>query len=264
MPETEKEMAPRPADAAGLTAPAGLTVQRVRSSYTQVAEQLRDLITRGDLAPGHRLPSEAEMAPLFGVSRSTIREALRILVTDGLVETKRGVRGGTFVVDVDASHVEGLLNSTLNLLAVTNRVGPDDFLDAWHAIEAPAAALAAVRATPDDVDQLFHLCEPTRDDLSRPDVVVRNTNFHSTVLHASRNLLLEAMGRPVAAVARARFSQTDPDREFLTMIVNEHRQIAEAIADADPDAARTATVNHIEGLRPFYSAQGSQAVRRTG
>ena len=109
------------------------------------------------------------MAPLFGVSRSTIREALRILVTDGLVETKRGVRGGTFVVDVDTSHVEGLLNSTLNLLAVTNRVGPDDFLDAWHAIEAPAAALAATRATPADVEQLFHLCEPAADDLSRPE-----------------------------------------------------------------------------------------------
>jgi DNA-binding FadR family transcriptional regulator len=205
------------------------------------------------------------MAPLFGVSRSTIREALRILVTDGLVETKRGVHGGTFVVEVDASHVEGLLINTLDLLAMTNRVGPDDFLDAWNAIEAPAAALAAVRATPGDVDQLRHLsCGPTADELSRPEVVARNTRFHSTVLHASRNLLLEAMGRPVAAVARARFSQTDPDREFLMMIADEHREIADAIADADPDAARAATVNHIEGLRSFYSAQGSRVVRRTG
>ena len=84
------------------------------------------------------------------------------------------------------------------------------------------------------------------------------------MLHASRNLLLEAMGRPVAAVARARFSQTDPDREFLMMIADEHREIADAIADADPDAARAATVNHIEGLRSFYSAQGSRVVRRTG
>ena len=119
---------------------------------------------------------------------------------------------------------------------MTNRVGPDDFVDAWHAIEAPAAALAATRATPADVEQLFHLCEPAVDDLSRPDVVVKNASFHSTVLHASRNMLLEAMGRPVAAVAHARFSQTNPDREFLTMIVDEHRQIAQAIADADPDA----------------------------
>ena len=55
------------------------------------------------------------MAPLFGVSRTTIREALRILVTDGLVETKRGVHGGTFVVDVDTSHVEGLLHGALDL-----------------------------------------------------------------------------------------------------------------------------------------------------
>jgi len=263
-PDADNATPPRPVVTNGLTAPAHLTVHRVRSSYTQVAEQLRDLITRGDLLPGQRLPSEPAMAPLFGVSRTTIREALRILVTDGLVETKRGVHGGTFVVDVDASRVEGLLHGALDLLAMTNRVGPDDFVDAWHAIEAPAAALAATRATPADVEQLFHLCEPAVDDLSRPDVVVKNASFHSTVLHASRNLLLEAMGRPVAAVARARFSQTNPDREFLTMIVDEHRQIAQAIANADPDEARRATVNHIEGLRTFYSAQASEAVRRTG
>ena len=67
----------------------GLDVKRVQTSYMQVADQLRDLITRGDLAVGQRLPSEAELAPLFGVSKSTIREALRILVTDGLVETRR-------------------------------------------------------------------------------------------------------------------------------------------------------------------------------
>lgn len=67
--------------------------------------------------------------------------------------TKRGVQGGTFVVEPDAAHVEGILNFSLDLLAMTNQVRLDDFLDAWHAIEAPAAQLAAKRCHPDDVGQ---------------------------------------------------------------------------------------------------------------
>jgi GntR family transcriptional regulator, transcriptional repressor for pyruvate dehydrogenase complex len=238
-----------------------LQVERVRSSYTQVAEQLRDLIVRGDLAPGHRLPSEAEMAPLFGVSRSTIREALRILVTDGLVVTKRGVRGGTFVVEVDPGHVEGMLSSTLDLLAVTNQVGSDDFLDAWQAIEAPAARLAASRADQHDIDQLLLLCEPVGQDATRRDVLAQSADFHFTVLHASGNLLLEAMGRPVSAVARARFSQTTPTRKFWNSLNDEHRGIANAIGRGDAARAHEATVAHIEGLRAYYSAQQPEAAR---
>ena len=78
-----------------------MTVRRIQSSYRQVADQIQDLIIAGDLVAGQRLPSEAEMIPLFGVSRSTIREALRILSTNGLVVTRRGVNGGTFVAELD-------------------------------------------------------------------------------------------------------------------------------------------------------------------
>jgi DNA-binding FadR family transcriptional regulator len=239
-----------------------LPIQRIRSSYVQVAEQLRELIVRGDVMPGHRLPSEAEMAPLFGVSRSTIREALRILVTDGLVETRRGVRGGTFVVDVDPVRVEGLLHTTLNLLAITNRVGADDFLDAWQAIEAPAAVLAAGRIGADEVEQLRHLCAPGDPAATPTHASTLGADFHSAVLRASGNLLLEAMGRPVAAAARARFSQTDPSRRFWETIGREHQQIADAIAAGDGEAARAATIEHIDGLRGYYRAHGDNRAAR--
>ena len=235
-----------------------LSVQRVQSSYIQVADQLRELIIRGDLAPGHRLPPEAELAPLFGVSRLTVREALRILATDGLVITKRGVRGGTFVIEPDATHVEGMLNTTLSMLALTNQVAPDDFLDAWMAIEAPAARLAATRRTDEHVEILRSLVNavPTETDARRRDAVQQSaTDFHFTVLKASGNMLLEAMGRPVSGVARARLSQTDPTPAFWRTINKEHGLIAEAIADGDADAAHDETCRHIDALRPFYAAQ---------
>jgi DNA-binding FadR family transcriptional regulator len=233
-----------------------LSVQRVQSSYIQVADQLRELIIHGSLAPGRRLPPEAELAPMFGVSRLTVREALRILATDGLVITKRGVRGGTFVIKPDADHVGEVLNTTLNMLVLTDQVAPDDFLDAWMAIEAPAARLAALRRTDEHVANLRALLNVIPADANRRDAVQRSaTDFHFAVLKASGNMLLEAMGRPVSAVARARLSQTDPTQAFWRAVNEDHALIAEAIAAGDADAAHDATCRHINALRPFYAAQ---------
>ena len=194
------------------------------------------------------------MARLFGVSRSTIREALRILVTDGLVETRRGVHGGTFVVEVNTAHLEGLLSTTLDQLAVTKRVGVGDFLQAWVAIEAPATALAARNATAHDIAALIRLSEPIEESATRSDMMSQGVDFHSSVLHASGNVLLEAMGRPVSAVARARLLATDPTGRFFRSVNKEHRHIAEAVADGDAATARTLAVEHIEALHAYYSS----------
>lgn len=83
-----------------------LPVSRVLPAYQQVANQLRELIMKGTLVVGERLPAEGEMALKFGVSRSTVREALRGLSSQSLVQTKRGVNGGTFVAEPSAEHVQ--------------------------------------------------------------------------------------------------------------------------------------------------------------
>ena len=71
----------------------GAPVQRVRKAYEQVHEQLRDLIMKGDLARGQRLPNEATLAREFGVSRGTVREALRVLAAENLIRTRRAPAG---------------------------------------------------------------------------------------------------------------------------------------------------------------------------
>jgi GntR family transcriptional regulator, transcriptional repressor for pyruvate dehydrogenase complex len=229
-----------------------LEVRRIRSSYMQVADQLRDLISRGDLVIGQRLPSEAEMAPLFGVSRSTIREALRILVTDGLVVTRRGVHGGTFVAELDPARVEGVLNNAFNLLALTNKVRAADFLEAWQAIDVPAARLAARRRKAEDLAELDRLSAPAASTAPRAARLQQSSDFHFAVLGASGNLLLEAMGRPVSAVARARFSRTSPDKRFWETNTAEHRRIYEAIAAGDEEAAGREAADHVMGLAKYY------------
>jgi GntR family transcriptional repressor for pyruvate dehydrogenase complex len=229
-----------------------LDVKRIQASYQQVADQLRDLVMRGELVVGQRLPSEAEMAPLFGVSRSTIREALRILVTDGLLTTRRGVQGGTFVAVIDPVRIEGVLSTALNALAGTNMVDAADFLEAWQAIDVPAARLAARRQDASAIAELDRLSATLDGGSPQPARLDQSADFHFALLHASGNRLLEALGRPVSAVARTRFAQTDPAESFWETIATEHRRIYEAIAAGDEDAAAAESARHVEGLRPYY------------
>jgi GntR family transcriptional regulator, transcriptional repressor for pyruvate dehydrogenase complex len=238
--------------AASLDGTRQLEVRRIQSSYMQVADQLRDLISRGDLIVGQRLPPEAEMAPLFGVSRSTIREALRILVTDGLVVTRRGVHGGTFVAELDHARVEGVLSDAFNLLALTNKVKAADFLEAWQAIDVPAARLAARRREDEHVAELDRLSAPASPTTPRAARLQQSSDFHFAVLGASGNLLLEAMGRPVSAVARSRFSRTAPNESFWDTNTAEHRRIYEAIAAGDEEAAAREAAHHIVSLKKYY------------
>jgi GntR family transcriptional repressor for pyruvate dehydrogenase complex len=88
-----------------------MTVRRVRKAYEQVADQLRELIVSGKLAPGERLPIESALAREFGVSRATIREALRVLAAQGLVRTAKGPAGGSFVTLPSVDHISSFVQA---------------------------------------------------------------------------------------------------------------------------------------------------------
>src|SRR3954469_16207559 len=90
-----------------------LPIGKVKPAYMQVSEQLRDLILSGWLQDGQRLPSEDALAGQFGASRSTVREALRLLSSERLVTTVRGVNGGTFVTPPTMAGVGDYLQSSL-------------------------------------------------------------------------------------------------------------------------------------------------------
>jgi GntR family transcriptional regulator, transcriptional repressor for pyruvate dehydrogenase complex len=224
-----------------------LAVQRVRPSYVQVAEQLRDLIIRGELPPDYRLPPEGEVGTMFGVSRSTVREALRLLAAEGLIVTKRGVSGGSFVAHPDPERIENLLGITMNLLSGTDRLLLDELLEARRLIEGPAAALAARRRTADQLELIQDLSSgPGSDPVGRSD------GFHIVVLRAAHNRLLQAMTRPLFAATLARYQEVGQmpwDRVF-----EEHRRIAVAIAAGDEQAAHEEMTAHIGALHDEYLA----------
>src|SRR4051794_28944019 len=91
-------------------------VRPVRRAYEQAADQLRQLIVTGELAPGSRLPKENDLARRFGISRSTMREALRLLAAQSLIRTEKGPSGGNFVTVPSVEHISEFMQATIGLL----------------------------------------------------------------------------------------------------------------------------------------------------
>ena len=123
-----------------------MKVERIRKAYEQVADQLLSMINSGELKPGDRLPSEAELAADFGVSRTTVREALRILATRNLIHTRKGMAGGHFIVEPTVGSISEFLVANYGLLTAANTVTLEHLLQAREMIEGPAAAIAARNA----------------------------------------------------------------------------------------------------------------------
>src|SRR5437764_11830794 len=132
----------------------GAPLQRVRKAYEQVYDQLRELIMRGELARGQRLPGEAELAREFGVSRGTVREALRLLAAQNLIRTTKGAGGGSFVTLPTADHVSEVLQANIRLLNESREVSAEEMLEARELLETFAARMAAKRRGQDDLERM--------------------------------------------------------------------------------------------------------------
>ena len=241
----------------------GLPVRRVLPAYQQVANQLQELIMKGTLAAGERLPAEGEMALQFGVSRSTVREALRGLSSQSLVHTKRGVNGGTFVAEPSAEHVQTYLETTIGLLSGADVVSVDEILEARELFEVPAARLAALRRDEDQIQRLTSTLASGADaDLAAD--FEGHKDFHVAVMEASGNRLLEVIARPVFSVLRTRFMRDKASPEFSAAVDGDHQDIHDAIAAGDAEAAAGLMHNHLERLRSMYKRIDRAAHPATG
>lgn len=244
--------------AASLTTPANppdngpLGVSRVRPAYQQVADQLLDLILSGQLAAGHRLPSEAELASSFGVSRSTVREALRSLASRDLVHTTRGTTGGTFVRKVEVGQVREYLEMSIGLMSGADEISVAEMLEAREVLEIPAARMAAVRREDAHVDQLWEAIDRETRSRGRGMKFQEHRHFHGVVVWAAGNALLELMTEPVFRVLQTKFLDPEVPPSFWAVVDDDHRAITVAIRDQDGDAAAAALHDHLARLRQVY------------
>lgn len=222
---------------AGLFAP--ITVARASSS---VAEQIRSAIVTGRLHEGERLPPERELAEQFGVSRVTVRDALRALEAIGLVEVRVGARGGAFVTAPTGSHI----GKTMAAMMMMQAVSPEDIVEARLIVELGTITLACARATDDDLAQLREACDRGAEAL-RAGTYSRELSwdFHTRLGKAAHNAAVDGLTQSFRSTLSMHPIRTREGAKAYERTVEEHAAILAALERRDGGAARREMAQHL-------------------
>lgn len=215
----------------------------------RVVADIQDLIVQGKLPVGARLPPERELAQLFGVSRTVIREAVRILVTKGLLESKHGI--GTMV----RQGTRDQLVEPLGWLLQRNDATLDDLHEVRTILEVEIAAEAARRATPEDIAQLEQVIEHAA--LVRADpaaFAATDAEFHQLLANILHNAMLSVLLDSIRALMAAIRLKVSRNSEFDTIVLADHAAILAAIRARNPMDARAAMQDHLVHARAFQRA----------
>jgi DNA-binding FadR family transcriptional regulator len=218
-----------------------------RPAYQVLADQLRAQITSGQLRPGARLPAEPQLCADAGVSRSTVREALRLLASENLIVTTRGVAGGSFVAHPSPEQLSDRLEIGVVLLVANSIVSPEQLFEVRRTLEIPVAGLAAERRTAAHLAQLdAALIDPVAATLS--EILAAHRRFHLTLAEATGNPLYELVCRPLHAVVNEQELGAAASPEFWIRVDAAHRTLLAAVAAQDVPAAEAAARVHLDDL----------------
>jgi len=218
-----------------------LTGKELRSAGTlaeQASEKMLEYITRRKLVPGDRLGTEKEMAEELEVGRSTVREAIKILVSRNILEVKQG--SGTYLSDM-----RGIADDPLGLGLIEDRFKLTwDLLEFRLMIEPQIAALAAVNAGEEQIQELDNLCQQMEflDD-RHMERVYPDTRFHMRVAQASGNLVAPNLLPIINKAVELFIHYTQREKTPETMAT--HREILEGIRQRDPQWARDMMNMHL-------------------
>jgi GntR family transcriptional regulator, transcriptional repressor for pyruvate dehydrogenase complex len=234
---TKVERMADPARDGALFAP--VAVARASSA---IADQIRNAILTGRVKAGERLSPERELAEQFGVSRVTVRDALRSIEAMGLIEVKVGARGGAFVTAPTGSKVAQSMSDMMVMSATT----PEDIVEARLIVELGTVTLACARATVEDLAQLRELCERGRDALAAGTYTRElSWDFHARLASAAHNGAVGGLTQSFRSTLSMHPLRVREGPRAHTLTVDEHLKIVEALEQHDGDAARRLMADHL-------------------
>jgi GntR family transcriptional repressor for pyruvate dehydrogenase complex len=221
-------------------------------SAAAVVAHVRELIDRGALGPGARLPPERDLAVQVGVSRPTVRAGLRTLAALGVIRSRRG--SGTYIPEGPPT----LGSEALSFLAALHKFTADDVYEARRFLEVGAAGLAAERATSDHLATLADEVAGLFASLSERQVfLVHDINFHRGIAAASGNPIVASLVEMVSALyyeRRRATAERAVDRD-LRDAADAHRQIYQAIRARDVERARRMMNEHLLRARSYQAKE---------
>ena len=227
----------------------------VSTSVTkQIAEQIKASILDGRLKADDRLPSEHELADQFGVSRPTIREALKRLAAQNLVHSRRGPAGGTFVRRPTEEEVRANLITEATLMVSFGEFDLTEIGEARHELELLCGRLAAERRDETHIERMAaELEQQRREDISDEDFCASDVRFHRALVDASGNPVLQfVMSSVIEALQPVENLVIFRFRDKAT-IIRQHEAILAAIRSGDVNETETAITEQMTYLQELFA-----------
>ncbi|WP_394842787.1 FadR family transcriptional regulator [Pendulispora brunnea] len=225
-----------------------LTPKRSGVAVTDEAiEKIKEMIVSGQWRPGDRLPKEADLAAQLGLSRNSLREAVRALSQLRILDVRQG--DGTYVTSLKPQ----LLLDAVSFAVEVHRDGSVlEFFEVRRVLEPAAAAMAATRMPEEEIELLrAHLLQ-VRPDSSVDELVANDLEFHKRIAEASGNSVLCSLINGLASpTLRGRIWRGVNDEGSWERTQSEHRAILDAIAARQPDVARAWVAVHIAGVEQW-------------
>jgi len=202
----------------------------------KIVHDIRKHILHGQLKPGDKLPPEQSLLDSFSVSRQTLREALRVLEMQGLLQIRAGAKGGVFVAEVDMNVTK---NSLVNFLCYKD-LSISHLSDVRQILEPHFAAAAAKNMTDAEIEELGNLLEKAKEHLASGDTVALRKNeiqFHWHLAQASKNPLLILLQDFIENLLEDAKRILQPDEAFSHRVMAMHEKIFIAIKNRNAEEA---------------------------
>lgn len=216
------------------------TIKQIRVS-DEIVNQMKNLISEGTLKPGDQLPPERELIKEFGVSRPTLREALKSLVAMGFLEAKQAKR--TFV----KSMISERMQDPLSLLIKTDTQKIFDLIEVRKAMEAWSAFHAARRATEEDIKQLESIIKEMKEAFEKGrNWEKEDADFHLAIAQATHNTIQTHIMSTIYDLLKESVARVFTDRTKVKKLLHQHYRIFTAIKNHSAEKARDRTLEHLD------------------
>ena len=218
--------------------------------------KIKEMLLRGELRPGDRLPPEKELSEALGLSRSSLREAVKALELIRVLDVRRG--DGTFVTSLEPSL---LLEAMSFVIDIHQDHTILDLFEVRRLLEPAAAAMATLKATPDDLERLTAMLEEVGPETSVEDLVAHDVTFHGLICELSGNTYLSTLLESLSGrTLRARIWRGLTEENSVERTLAEHRAIVDAMVLGNTDLVRSWVTVHISGVESWLMRAGQTVV----
>ncbi|MBK6798452.1 MAG: FadR family transcriptional regulator [Acidobacteria bacterium] len=220
-----------------------------RSGITElVVKRIKDLLTRGELKGGSRLPPERELAEMLNISRPSLRTALKALSVMGIIRAKPGA--GTYIAD----SIPEVFTEPMHFMTLINNTSVEELFEARRVIESGLAEMAADRASEEDLATLNREILAMRESIGDPEkFLLHDIRFHQAIARAANNKLMSGVMDTIAQLLYHIRRQTIAQASDFDDAVEWHQKIYDAIRKRDTKRAKDMLSNHLKAAQTGWS-----------